>query len=134
MLNSGIYGRQSHIRAAVVVVALALTSCGGDSGDRAKGGTLARDLTAVMCPMVPTKNAGGVERYEPAANAFDTAALVGKPLSDARDEARRHGCEIQVSKEDGSGLPVPIDFSPQRIYVFVERAVVTQIEGVGGGL
>ncbi len=36
------------------------------------------------------------------------------------------GARSQVSKEDGGGLPVPIDFSTaDRIFVYVERQVVT---------
>ena len=31
-------------------------------------------------------------------------------------------------------MPVPIDLDPKRIYVYTEKGIVTQIEGVGGGL
>jgi hypothetical protein len=55
-------------------------------------------------------------------------------LTDARSIAQRHGCEVVVSVEDGGGLPVPLDFNPRRIYVYTEKSVVTEIEGVGGGL
>jgi hypothetical protein len=36
--------------------------------------------------------------------------------------------------EDGTGQPVPTDVDPTRIYVYTENDVVTEIEGVGGGL
>ena len=36
--------------------------------------------------------------------------------------------------EDGEGKPVPTDVDPERIYVYIEDGVVTEIEGVGGGL
>jgi hypothetical protein len=39
-----------------------------------------------------------------------------------------------VSLEDGKGVPVPIDIDPKRIYVYTEDGVVTEIEGVGGGI
>jgi hypothetical protein len=108
------------------------TACGGDSGDEKK--RPGPDLTALKCPMVQTSNAAGVERYEPAKNAFDTAELVGMKLADAREKAADHGCEIVVASVDGRGRAVPIEVDPTRVYVFVERNVVTYIEGVGGGI
>ena len=56
------------------------------------------------------------------------------PLADAEAKAAEHRCTIVVSIEDGTGMPVPIDVDPTRIYVYTEKDVVTQIEGVGGGL
>ena len=34
----------------------------------------------------------------------------------------------------GKGVPVTTDFDPARIYVYTENGVVTEIEGVGGGI
>ena len=39
-----------------------------------------------------------------------------------------------VAMEDGKGLPVATDVDPKRIYVYTEDGVVTQVEGVGGGI
>jgi hypothetical protein len=80
---------------------------------------------------VPTGEGG---QLEPAPDSFDTAELIGLSLDDARGRAARQGCEIVVSLEDGEGRPVPIDVDPERIYVYVEEGVVTEIEGVGGGI
>jgi hypothetical protein len=121
------------VTAVAVSVMIAVgTACGGDSGDEER--RPGPDLTALKCPMVPTSSAGGVEQFEPAKNAFDTAELVGMKLTDARAKAAEHGCEIVVASVDGRGRAVPIEVDPTRVYVFVERDVVTFIEGVGGGI
>ena len=39
-----------------------------------------------------------------------------------------------MSVKDGAGQPVPIELDPNLIYVYTEKDVVTQIEGVGGGI
>jgi hypothetical protein len=117
---------------AVSVMIAVATACGGDSDDeKSRPGP---DLTALKCPMVQKATSGGVEQYEPAKNAFDTAELVGMKLAEAREKAADHGCEIVVASVDGKGRPVPIEVDPTRVYVFVERDVVTYIEGVGGGI
>jgi hypothetical protein len=113
-------------------VVLAAAGCGGDDEDPTAADT---DLTAVRCPLVATgEQVGGVDELEPAPGAFDTAELVGDRLADAQAQAGDHGCEIVVALEDGAGKPVPTDVDPERIYVYVEDGVVTEIEGVGGGL
>ena len=113
-------------------VVLAAAGCGGDDEDAPAADT---DLTAVRCPLVATgEQVDGVDQLEPAPDAFDTAELVGDRLGDARTQAGDHGCEIVVALEDGAGKPVPTDVDPERIYVYVEDGVVTEIEGVGGGL
>jgi hypothetical protein len=118
------------VAAAVAIAGLALAA-GGDDEPETRGS----DLTAIRCPLAPTgETAGGVERYEPAEGAFDTAELIGMQLADARAKAGEHDCEVVVSLEDGRGRPVPIDVDPKRIYVYTENGVVTEIEGVGGGL
>jgi len=122
--------------ALIAAAALAVGACGSDDSDseaaeQACGGS---DLTAVCCPMEKTGQVDGVDRYEPAEDAFDTAELVGVTLNDARNKAAEHGCEIVVSVEDGEGIPVPLDIDPARIYVYVENDEVTYVEGVGGGL
>jgi hypothetical protein len=115
----------------LAVAGIALAARGGQEHERATGS----DLTALRCPLVPTgETAGGVERFEPARDAFDTAELIGMPIDDARAKAAEHGCEIVVSVEDGEGAPVPVDVDPKRIYVYTEDDVVTEIEGVGGGI
>jgi hypothetical protein len=111
----------------LAIVGLALAAGGGEEEKKTTG----TDLTAIRCPLVPT--AGGQE-FEPAEDAFDTAELIGMPLGDARAKAAEHGCEVVVSLEDGKGVPVPIDVDPKRIYVYTENDVVSEIEGVGGGL
>ncbi len=101
-------------------IALGLAGCGGD--DPPEG----RNLTAIQCPLT----ADG----EPAENAFDTSELIGERLQDAEATAAEHTCTIVVAMEDGKGLPVPADVDPKRIYVYTEDGVVTEIEGVGGGI
>jgi hypothetical protein len=116
---------------ALVVGGLAAAACGDGEEEEPEGS----DLTAIMCPLVPTgEQVAGVEQYEPADDAFDTAELVGMPLEEARATAAEHGCRIVVSLKDGEGIPVPIDIDPKRIYVYTENGVVTLVEGVGGGL
>ena len=116
---------------AVVVVALAVVSVaiaarGGEEETAGRG----EDLTAIMCPAP----AGGPPEAKPAANAFNTAELIGLTLADARRKAARHTCEVIVSVEDGQGRPVPITEDPKRIYVYTEKGGVTEVEGVGGGI
>ena len=120
--------------ALLAVAALALAAgCGGDddSGEEEPAGA---DLTAVVCPMEEAGEVDGITQYEPAEDAFDTAELVGLEINEARETAGDHGCEIVIAIEDGEGLPVPIEIDPTRIYVYVEDDVVTEVEGVGGGL
>lgn len=115
----------------MVAAAIAVAGCGDDDEPAAAG----TDLTALKCPLEPTgKQVGGVDEYKPAANAFDTKELIGEPLGAARDIAAGHGCEIVVAMEDGKGLPVATDIDPKRIYVYTEDGVVSQVEGVGGGI
>lgn len=114
----------------MLLAGVLLAGCGGDEEQP----PAAPDLTAVRCPLVAKTDASGVQQYEPAKDAFDTAELIGKPLADAEKQAGDHGCHIVVSLEDGAGKPVPTDVDPTRIYVYVEDGVVTEIEGVGGGL
>jgi hypothetical protein len=120
-------------RIVIVAVALALATaaagCGGGDSEQDKPPAKGRDLTAVECPM--EKSGTG---YKPAENAFDTAELVGMKLRDARRTAAGHDCAVPVAMKDGKGRPVPIEIDPTRIYVFVEKGVVTYIEGVGGGI
>lgn len=109
---------------AAAALAFALAGCGGDE-ERPTG----RNLNELRCPLV----ASG-DTYRPAKDSFDTAELIGEPLEKARATAAEHGCEIVVALEDGEGLPVPTDVDPERIYVYTEDGVVTEIEGVGGGI
>jgi hypothetical protein len=110
---------RTYLIAAAIVIGVA--GCGG--GDDPPEG---RDLTALRCPL----GEGG----EPAPDSFDTTELIGEPLADAEAAAAEHTCVIVVAKEDGKGLPVPADIDPKRIYVYTEDGVVTEIEGVGGGI
>jgi hypothetical protein len=117
--------------AAIALGAIAVAGCGGDDEEEPQG----RDLTAVYCPMVPSgERVEGQRQYEPAEDALDTAELIGMTLDEARATAGEHGCSIVVSFKDGRGRPVPIDIDPTRIYVYTEDDVVTEIEGVGGGI
>jgi hypothetical protein len=121
--------------AAVAAVALASASlafgaCGEDDDDEPQG----TDLTAIQCPLEPAGKVGGVQQFEPAEDAFDTAELIGMEVHDAAATADEHGCRVIVSLKDGKGVPVPIETDPSAIYVYTEDDVVTEIEGVGGGL
>ena len=82
----------------------------------------------------PARSTDGVEQFEPAKDSFDTAELIDQKLADAEKTAAEHGCNVVVSMEDGKGVPVTTDFDPARIYVYTENDVVTEIEGVGGGI
>jgi hypothetical protein len=108
----------------------ALAGCGGSDEEKPKG----VDLTALRCPLVSKGVVDGVEKFEPAKDAFDTATLIGKPLADAEQTAADHGCTIDVSVQDDKGLPVSTAVDPARITVHTADGAVTEIEGVGGGL
>jgi hypothetical protein len=122
----------------VIVIVLAGVSIAiaarGDS--EAENKPKGENLTAIKCPLEPTGklDAGGQPEMKPAKDAFDTAELLDLPLAEAQQKAGSKGCEIVVSVQDGAGQPVPIELNPKLIYVYVEKGVVTQIEGVGGGI
>jgi hypothetical protein len=119
---------------AVAVLAVASIAIAARSGDDNKA-TKGTDLSAVKCPLEPTgKTVGGVPEYRPAKDAFNTAELVGLKLADARRKAAENRCDVIVSVKDGAGQQVPIELNPKLIYVYTEKEVVTQIEGVGGGI
>ena len=119
---------------AVAVLAVASIAIAARSGDEKKA-TQGTNLTEIKCPLEPTgKTVGGTPEYRPAKDAFDTSVLVGLKLEDARKKANENKCDIVVSVEDGAGQPVPIDLNPKLIYLYTEQGVVTQIEGVGGGI
>ena len=120
------------MRGNLVALGIAIALLAGCGDDDAPAGA---DLNAVRCPLVATgKIENGVERFEPAKNAFDTSELLDKTLAEAEKTAAEHGCSLVVSMEDGKGVPVTADFDPARIYVYTEDGVVTEIEGVGGGI
>ena len=105
---------------------------GGDEEKKPRAGS---NLTAIKCPLEPTgATRSGEPEYRPAKDAFDTAELMDKPLADASRRPSAKGCDIVVSVKDGAGQPVPIELNPKLIYVYTEKDVVTQIEGVGGGI
>jgi hypothetical protein len=120
---------------AVAVLAagsIALAARGGDK-ENEKPNT-GSELATLKCPLEVVDPNAPEPEYRPTKDAFDTAELLDKPLADARSIAKRNGCEVVVSVEDGGGLPVPLDFNPRRIFVYTEKGLVTEIEGVGGGL
>jgi hypothetical protein len=114
---------------ALVLVAV---GCGGDDDD--ESAPVAQDLTAIECPMERAGREAGVPQFEPAEDAFNTSELIGLELSEAAATAADHGCEVIVSIADGAGQPVPVEINLKAIYVYTEDDVVTQIEGVGGGI
>jgi hypothetical protein len=118
--------------AVLAVASIAIAARGGEEEKPNKG----TDLTAIRCPLEPTgkTTSGGEPEYRPAKDALDTAELIGLKLEDARKKASAKSCDIVVSVADGAGQPVPIDLNPKLIYVYTEKDVVTQIEGVGGGI
>jgi large subunit ribosomal protein L19 len=84
---------------------------------------------------------GAPERFETGAMPADDAPRPGEEelaeqaaVEQAEAEAAEHGCKIVVALEDRAGVPVPTDIDPTRIYVYTEDGVVTEIEGVGGGI
>jgi hypothetical protein len=118
--------------AVLAVASIAIAARGGEEEKPNKG----TDLTAIKCPLEPTgaTGDGGEPEYKPAKDAFDTAELIGLKLEEARSKASSKGCDIIVSVKDGAGQPVPIELNPKLIYVYTQKDVVTQIEGVGGGI
>jgi hypothetical protein len=116
--------------AALVGIGLTMAACGEEESEESQG----TDLTALRCPLEPAGKVGGVEQFEPADDSFDTSELVGMEIHDAAAQADEHGCTVIVSLKDGKGVPVPIETDPTAVYVYTEDDVVTEIEGVGGGL
>ena len=118
--------------AVLAVAGIAIAARGGDDKKATKG----TDLTAIKCPLEPTgKTVGGTPEYRPAKDAFDTAELIGSEARGRPQEGQAEDrCDIVVSVKDGAGQPVPIELDPKLIYVYTEKDVVTQIEGVGGGI
>jgi hypothetical protein len=116
---------------AALAVGALVAGCGGDDDEPEPQAT---DLTAIYCPMERAGEEAGVPQFEPAENALDTSELIGMELPDASATAAEHGCEIIVSIADGVGQPVPVEINLKAIYVYTEDDVVTQIEGVGGGI
>jgi len=115
----------------LAVAGIAIAARGGEDKKTTKGS----DLTAVKCPLEQTgTKPDGQPEYRPAKDAFNTAELIGLKLDQARRKAGAHTCQITVSVQDGQGQPVPIELDPKLIYVYTEKGVVTQIEGVGGGI
>jgi hypothetical protein len=108
----------TRVKPIVTLAAAALLAAGCGGEKKEDKGT---DLTALKCP-------AGAKR------SFDTAELIRKRLDKARAVAAQHGCHIVVAMEDGKSVPVPVDVDPKRIYVYTKGGVVTEIEGVGGGL
>ena len=117
------------ITGLVLALALVAAGCGDDDAEPE-----ATDLTAIQCPMEQVGEEAGQPQFEPAENAFNTAELIGMELADAQARAAEHDCEIIVSIADVKGQPVPIELNPKAIYVYTEDGVVTEIEGVGGGI
>jgi hypothetical protein len=119
------------VLALVLALFLAAAGCGSDDEETEPVG---EDLTTLQCPMERAGSEAGATRFEPAANAFDTSELIGLEISEAAAAAAEHGCEVVVSIADGEGQPVPVETNLKAIYVYTEDDVVTQIEGVGGGI
>ena len=72
--------------------------------------------------------------YRPTKDAFDTAELLDKPLADAVRSRSATGVRSSSRSRTAAACPVPLGLQPPRIYVYTEKGIVTQIEGVGGGL
>jgi len=90
------------------------------------------NLLAQLCPLEVVKSESGVETYgDPVEGAWDTSEIIGKPLGEAEKIAEEHGCEVQVSVQDGQGIPVSLGLFPNRVLVWTEDNVVTSVEQVG---
>jgi hypothetical protein len=112
----------ARLLALAATAAVALAGCGGE-----KKKPVGPDLTAMRCPAAKVGD-------PPAKGSFDTGELIGKRLEDAQKLAAGHGCRIVVSMADGAGQPVPIEVDPKLIFVFTAKGVVSDVEGVGGGI
>lgn len=121
---------------AVVVLLAGASIAIAARGDKEETTSKGTNLNALRCPLEPTGKTGadGQPELRAAKDAFDTAALIGLPLEQARQKAAGSGCDIVVSVQDGAGQPVPIELNPKLIYVYTEQGRITQIEGVGGGI
>jgi hypothetical protein len=119
--------------ALALAIGTLLAGCGGDD-DEAETEPVGQDLTALECPLERAGREAGAPQLAPAENAFDTSELIGLELAEAGEVAADHGCEVIVSIADGEGQPVPVEVNLKAIYVYTEDDVITQIEGVGGGI
>lgn len=90
------------------------------------------NLLAQLCPLEVVMSDSGVETYgDPVEDAWDATEVVGKSLGEAETMAKEHGCEIQVSVQDGQGIPVSLGLFPNRVLVWTEDNIVTTVEQVG---
>ena len=116
----------------LAAASIAIAARGGEEETTSKPGA---NLSALKCPLEQVgSDASGQPKFRAAKDAFDTGSLIGLKLEDARRKAGAKGCEITVSIKDGAGQTVPIELNPKLIYVYTANDVVTQIEGVGGGI
>jgi hypothetical protein len=120
--------------ALCLAVGAGLALAAGCGGDDDEPEPVARDLTTLECPLERAGREAGEPQFEPAANALDTAELIGLEVADANQLAADHGCDLVVSTVDGEGQPVPVETDLKAVYVQTEDDVVTRIEGVGGGI
>lgn len=103
---------RKHVLAVLLLLASALSACGGSS------------RVAIVSPARP------VYATCPRSN-IDASRLLGHTLVVAQRIGGAAGCKVRVVEEDGRHLFGVEDFEPRRINVVVSSNTVVAIRGIG---
>jgi hypothetical protein len=61
----------------------------------------------------------------------DNNQLIGKTLEEGKAYAESIGCTLRVTKKDGEGMMVTMDFRPNRINVAIVNNIITEVLNMG---
>jgi len=117
--------RQHFTAAAVLLISVALCSCGRASPVVRRPAAPIYDRL-VACEYNPNRPAGWI-----CPPHFDLRHLLGLSTAAASTRAKEHALEIRVVERDGRGLVLERDTVTNRVNVVVVDGIVTAIQSVG---
>lgn len=89
----------------------------------------------ISTPAPPPETPAAAAVYCPSARkppeAFDANTLVGKTLSDAKQEAAKFGCSVRAVELDGKPQAATMDFREDRVNVAISDGRVTKVLSIG---